>query len=195
MTEVYDEMAQWLGWETGKLKTIALATAPQQPWAPSDTAAELDAKEQVKREVSDIAQRPHIAKPKPAAAGWRGAPPKRLEVVSPPPPVEKDSEDVPQRPPKPAPAPAEKDERWWRGRQPTVKWDYFDADGALWATVLRWDDPVRGKHVQPSKALPEGRGRSTTWPTSCDRPTLSSWLRARSALSSFTWPASSPPRP
>ncbi|MGZ6673838.1 MAG: AAA family ATPase, partial [Solirubrobacteraceae bacterium] len=62
---------------------------------------------------------------------------------------------APKSPPWPPlkPAPQKDDRPWWHGREPTRKHDYWDADGALWGTVKRWEDPVHGKDFRQSDAV------------------------------------------
>jgi hypothetical protein len=40
------------------------------------------------------------------------------------------------------------EDKWWLKVDP-IKYEYFDGDGVLWATVRRWDNPKGGKRVRP----------------------------------------------
>ena len=38
---------------------------------------------------------------------------------------------------------------WWRAVKASKVWDYLDADGAIFASVMRWDHPVKDKVIRP----------------------------------------------
>ena len=52
---------------------------------------------------------------------------------------------VPVSVPLAAKAPPPTDDNWWKSVKPTAKWDYVDADGVVYGTVYRFDDPT-GQH-------------------------------------------------